>query len=485
MEPDSKVHKKSENPPSPFLVDQPDGALLRQWKSGDEAAAEILNDRYTLRLVALVASRLNRRYKGAIDPEDVVQSAMGSFFDAARNSRINVSGSVSMWRLLATFARRKMVRSIEKQSANKRGGSRERVSFAAVESHWSDPSRGDRSGDVTELIEALQRELPNELWLVCERLLAGQHQLEIARALSIDERTVRRRIAKIRETFAGSTFGNSGEPSAAFSSLSLPRIDYRQFVLGRLIGSGGFGKLYRAVMQSDGSIVAVKFLRKIFWQNEDARQTFLREIESASFIEHPGVVRYLGWGQSPHGGPYVVSRWIDGSPLYQLGSIRPDRFMFILRQICEAMGAIHRAGLVHGDLTPSNILVDRNDRVTIIDFGFSQRSVRSSHAIPDPFLGGTIGFAAPEQISPAFGAVSQKTDIYAIGGIIYWYLTGKPPHQGESIEEAIADTIAPLNVDTSRLPDLPSILQKILANTLRKSPSERELVESDVLKLTA
>ena len=121
MEPDSRQDKELENVGA--ITDRPDDWLLREWKLGDEKAAEVLFNRYAIRLVALVASRLNRRYGAAIDPSEVVQSAMGSFFDAAKHSRVQVSGSVSLWRLLATFARRKMARSIERHSAAKRGGS--------------------------------------------------------------------------------------------------------------------------------------------------------------------------------------------------------------------------------------------------------------------------------------------------------------------------------------------------------------------------
>ena len=117
LKPDSDLEKISKD----FLADLSGDELLRRWKAGDEQAAEILFDRYSLRLVALVASRLNRKFRDAVAPEDIVQSALGSFFDAARHSRIHVTSSLSLWRLLATFARRKMARSIENQVAAKRG----------------------------------------------------------------------------------------------------------------------------------------------------------------------------------------------------------------------------------------------------------------------------------------------------------------------------------------------------------------------------
>lgn len=98
----------------------------------------------------------------------------------------------------------------------------------------------------------------------------------------------------------GRAFGNA-----------LPRVNDNQFVLGKLIGSGGFGKVYRANMQSDASTVAVKFLRKAFWQNEGARLSFVREIGIASQIQHPGVIRYLGYGESPHARKSSASGWTD------------------------------------------------------------------------------------------------------------------------------------------------------------------------------
>lgn len=166
--------------------------------------------------MALVASRLNRRYIGTVEPEDVIQSAMASFFHAARHSRIDVSSNLPMWRLLATFARRKMARPIESRSAHKRGGRQERVSLDAAEALWADKSTADHNSEATELIESLRIDLTSELWDVCERLLAGQMQSEIAEALSIDERTVRRRVVAIRQAIAGATTEGSARSSTSY-----------------------------------------------------------------------------------------------------------------------------------------------------------------------------------------------------------------------------------------------------------------------------
>ena len=474
LEPDSPQERKSEK--SGTITDRPDGWLLREWKSGDERAAEVLFDRYAIRLVALVASRLNRRYQSSIDPSEVVQSALGSFFDAAKHSRIQVSGSVSLWRLLATFARRKMARSIERQSALKRGSGQKRLPLDDVQPEISMDEGVDAKDEADEFIATLKTELTNDLYSIVEGLLAGQTQRELAGSLGIDERTVRRRLSRLRELLAPKSATSEIAAHASNSPPVLPRVNYNGFVLGKLIGSGGFGKVYRARMQSDGRIVAVKFLRKAFWQVEDARQTFLREINVASQIFHPGVIRYLGYGESPHGGPYVISEWIDGHSLQNSTAVKTQQLIGWLMQIGEAIQAVHQAGLIHGDLTPNNVLVDAQNRITITDFGFSQASSESAL----PVLGGTLGFAAPEQVDPSFGSISIQTDIYAIGGLLHWFLFGKPPNAGQSFEQAMSETLSIDDHKASSFSTNSKALRGILVNTLRKSPADRSMSLTDI-----
>ena len=481
MKPDSDDGKEFQE--SESITDRPDGWLLLEWKSGDEHAAGILFDRYAFRLVALVARRLNRRYRSQIDPDAVMQSAMGSFFEAARHSRIQVSHSVSLWRLLATFARRKLARSIERHSASKRGGKQTRVPLDQAVDQTEIFSADDSDAD--EILDQLRAELPADQFSVVEALLAGLTQQEIAKSLGIDERTVRRRISRVRKLLspvADETTNplsrDSDKQGLVASSTTLPRVNYNQFVLGKLIGSGGFGKVYRASMQFDGSTIAAKFLRKAFWQNDEARESFIREINAASRINHPGVIRYLGYGESPHGGPYVLSEWIDGRPMHETDGPSEQRFTQWLRQICEAMQSVHSATLVHGDLTPANILIDDRDRVTITDFGFSQASVGAT----SPILGGTLGFAAPEQIDPAFGNISPKTDIYAIGGLIHWYLYGTPPIAGDGAAEILIETIDRQRFSTDTKSQNSTNLQTVMRRSLASSPADRQATLEEIIR---
>ncbi len=117
-----------------------------------------------------------------------------------------------------------------------------------------------------------------------------------------------------------------------------------------------------------------------------------------------------------------------------------------LAQICEAVAAAHQVGVVHGDLTPNNILLNAQGRIVITDFGFATHSHMlridpvASESIVSP--GGTLGYAAPEQLSSAFGTISFATDIYAIGGIAFYLLTGCSPHH----ESLVFDTVNDANV---------------------------------------
>ncbi len=227
MEPDSKRRKNLEN--SELIADRPDDWLLHEWKAGDEKAAEVLFNRYAIRLVALVASRLNRKCQAAIDPSEIVQSAMGSFLNAAKHSRIQVSGSVSLWRLLATFARRKMARSIERHSATKRSGGRTQVSFDAIHAQLGSGPDDDTGSEADEFLSTLKMELTYDLFVVAEGLLAGRTQRALAESLGIDERTVRRRLTRLREMLAPENqddpkHGTRRQQPANVTACWLPRV---------------------------------------------------------------------------------------------------------------------------------------------------------------------------------------------------------------------------------------------------------------------
>ena len=451
-------------------------------------------ERYRLRLIALVASRLSRGQRGSIDPEDVVQSAMGSFFrntSSASQSRLQIESTLSVWNLLAMFARRKLSRSLERVSAAKRGAGWDRNALDQIELLEFQQATPE-SQDVADLVNELNSMLAPDQVELLELLLAGNTQREIAEELSVDERTVRRRVTTIRNLLSPHLFENQttndGDAILQPQSFSLPRIGYGQFVLGKMIGSGGFGKVYQARMQATDTSVAVKFMHRHLWRDVRAKNSFLHEIDQASRIDHPGIIKYLGWGESPHGGPYILSELIEGSPLSQCRPMGDMQLVQVLRQVCEAVDVAHLSGVVHGDLTPNNILITPDGRAIITDFGLSTclqliaQSQSTDSAVRS--VGGTLGYAAPEQVSPAFGSIGPWTDIYAIGAIAYFCLTGIAPHTKADVAESLSSTISeddettPGNVLVTAASETLSRLVKL---ALRKTVTDRPYIVEDLI----
>ncbi len=460
--------------------------LIEKWRTGSQEAAAVLMERYRLRLIALVASRLSRGQRGSIDPEDVVQSAMGSFFrntSSASQSRLQIESTLSVWNLLAMFAKRKLSRSLERASAAKRGAGWDRNALDQIELLEFQQATPE-SQEVAELVNELNSMLSPDQVELLELLLAGNTQREIAEELSVEERTVRRRVTTIRNLLTPHLFENQttndGDAILQPPSFSLPRIGYGQFVLGKMIGSGGFGKVYQARMQATDTSVAVKFMHRHLWTDVRAKNSFLHEIDQASRIDHPGIIKYLGWGESPHGGPYTLSELIKGSPLSHCRPMGDMHLVQVLRQVCEAIGVAHSSGIVHGDLTPNNILISTDGRAIITDFGLSTclQPIAQSQGIDSAVrsVGGTLGYAAPEQVSPAFGSIGPWTDIYAIGAIAYFCLTGIAPHTKADVAESLSSTISeedepiPGNVLITAASETLSRLVKL---ALRKTVTDR------------
>ena len=468
--------------------------LIKKWRTGSQEAAAVLMERYRLRLIALVASRLSRGQRGSIDPEDVVQSAMGSFFrntSSASQSRLQIESTLSVWNLLAMFARRKLSRSLERASAAKRGAGWDRNILDQIELLEIQQATPE-SQDVAELVNELNSMLAPDQVELMELLLAGNTQREIAEELSVDERTVRRRVTTIRNLLSPHLFENQttndGDAILQPPSFSLPRIGYGQFVLGKMIGSGGFGKVYQARMQATATSVAVKFMHRHLWTDVRAKNSFLHEIDQASRIDHPGIIKYLGWGESPHGGPYILSELIEGSPLSHCRPMGDLHLVQILTQVCEAIGVAHSSGIVHGDLTPNNILISTDGRAIITDFGLSTclQPIAQSQGIDSAVrsVGGTLGYAAPEQVSPAFGSIGPWTDIYAIGAIAYFCVTGIAPHTKAYVAESLSSTISeedettPGNVPVTTASEKLTNLVKL---ALRKTVTDRPYIVEDLL----
>jgi eukaryotic-like serine/threonine-protein kinase len=207
---------------------------------------------------------------------------------------------------------------------------------------------------------------------------------------------------------------------------------------GRL-GQGGMGTVYRAVQISIGRTVAVKILHADRVARPDRLEAFLNEARLAAKLHHHGLVTVHDVGHLPQlGVVFYVMDCIHGRTLHmkvaQEGPQPPAAARAITLAIADAIGHAHRAGLIHRDLKPENVLLDQQGRVVVTDLGLATEGVqrpgpssaRTLHIIGSP------GWTAPEQLrNPAW--VVPASDVFAIGCLHYFLLTGQPPFTGETL----------------------------------------------------
>lgn len=496
-----------------MLEDASNSELLAAWQAGDERAAQVLVRRYMSRLTALARARLSRKLARRLDSEDIVMSAWRSFFAAAGRDQIAVPDDDNLWPLLVTMTLRKLARQAARQNAAKRSVQAE-VTFDESES-WPEVVSRDPSPEeaamVTDEIESLMAALSATDRDILTRRLQGEEHTAIAAAAGCSERTVRRALQRALDEYLSrqhdepgtiresemteidaarpdqTTTGHTSVAADSHRSLPLPDASfaYSDVVLERLIGQGAFGRVYGSRL-ADGQTVAVKFLRRNLWKNSLAAGQLIREAAVLAGLSHPGIVRHLGWGRTRAGAVFTVMELVDGQNLAswrKLGKLSLQDAIRCGIELGEALAAAHRNGVIHADLTPANVLRRSDGRFALTDFGFSQVAGE-----PLRMAAGTPGFLAPEQLCDAFGRVSDRTDVYGIGGIVYFLLIGRPPVTSETVPDAIAETLSsrPFQYVSEIVEDVPARLDKLIRRCLSKEPRHRpESVESVVRELAA
>jgi eukaryotic-like serine/threonine-protein kinase len=207
----------------------------------------------------------------------------------------------------------------------------------------------------------------------------------------------------------------------------------------RPIGSGGMGEVWLGE-RADGAFqrqVAIKFLRA---DRATLGDKLIRERELLARLRHPGIAMLLDGGVSAHGEPFLVTEWIDGVRLdHWLRDRRPD-LRARVEVLCRITGAVafaHANLIVHRDLKPANVMIDHDGIPHLLDFGIARLLDDSQAAMLTDDRALTPAFAAPEQLTG--GAITTRSDIYALGGLLYWLLTGRTPHNSEGL--ALAELV--------------------------------------------
>jgi predicted Ser/Thr protein kinase len=239
---------------------------------------------------------------------------------------------------------------------------------------------------------------------------------------------------------------------------SAPAAPDRYEILGEL-GQGGVGVVYRARDRELGREVAVKVLRPLADADDTARERFLREARLAAGISHPNVVAVYDAGV-----PYMVMELVDGRPLSEVEGDRLE----LLRRAALGVAAAHARGIVHRDLKPANILVSRSGEPKVADFGLAWTQEAGARLTRDGAAVGTPIYMAPEQ-AEGRGEVSPRSDVYALGAILYELLAGRPPHRGATAMEIYRRIV---HEDPEPPPGTPE-LRAVCLKALDKDPAGR------------
>jgi tRNA A-37 threonylcarbamoyl transferase component Bud32 len=249
-----------------------------------------------------------------------------------------------------------------------------------------------------------------------------------------------------------------------------------------LVGRGGMGVVYRARHLELDRVVALKVIGSDQLEDPVVRERFLREARAAASVDHPNVIP-LHYAGEEDGVAFLVMRFVDGDDLRNLvrreGPLAPERAADILVQAGEALDAIHASGYVHRDVKPANLLLAAGGHVYVTDFGVAKRVLTRGGATQTGHWVGTLDYAAPEQIRG--GRMDARVDVYALGGVLNFMLTGKVPFDRETDEAKMyAHLTDPPPRPSAIRPELPAELDTVVGRAMAKDADDRHPSTGDL-----
>jgi DNA-binding beta-propeller fold protein YncE/tRNA A-37 threonylcarbamoyl transferase component Bud32 len=270
----------------------------------------------------------------------------------------------------------------------------------------------------------------------------------------------------------------AGEDSGAVDADLHPGQDFAGHRIEAEIGRGGMGVVYRARNLALERERALKVVAPALSADAGFRERFRRESRLAAQVEHPNVVAVHDAGEE-RGRLYIAMRLVDGTDLRRLvedqGPLEPGRAAAVIRDVAAGLDAAHERGLVHRDVKPSNVLVESDrgtERAFLTDFGIS-RSVGADTILTSAgaFLG-SVDYVAPEQIEGE--DVDGRVDVYALGAVAHFALTGLPPFQRDTdLAKLFAHANAAPPRPSDAAPALPPAIDEVVARAMAKRPAER------------
>ena len=276
---------------------------------------------------------------------------------------------------------------------------------------------------------------------------------------------------------------------AHLDALELKRLG--QYTLEEKLGEGGMGVVYRAKHAMLLRPTAVKFLDSSK-ANEKSIARFEREVQLTGQLNHPNTIAIYDYGRTPEGVFYYAMEYLDGLDLQALvsrhGPQPEGRVIHILKQVCGSLAEAHSIGLIHRDVKPANILLNARggmfDVVKLLDFGLVKVIDQSSEAQVTN-AGGVVGtptYMSPESYQSP-DTVDARTDLYAVGAVGYFLLTGEPPFLGESVLDILKHQVETVPEPPSQRLGQPVSpeLERLLLRCLSKSPAERPATANEII----
>ena len=263
-----------------------------------------------------------------------------------------------------------------------------------------------------------------------------------------------------------------------------------EYLLLEQLGSGGMGIVYKALHVRLQRSVAIKFPRVAALLDPQAAARFFREAKLVGQLQHPHIVMALDAGDSDYG-PYLVTEFIEGETVEALvrraGPLPFETAVRIAAQAASALEFAHSRDIVHRDVKPSNLLLDGGGRLRVVDFGLAkvladeQRTTLSGqtshHTQFGAFLG-TVGYAAPEQLRSG-QTIDHRADIYALGCVMFFMLTGEPPHKGTLADRLLARRLSAASLRLQGGP-APPRFERVWKRMVANAPQRRFASMADV-----
>lgn len=341
---------------------------------------------------------------------------------------------------------------------------------------------------------------------VLERLAVGQESAEEAPAREHLGACAacREAVAAIRadneflSTFMG-PLEDGAAPAPQDGAPPPPKDLIPGYVIEHEIHRGGQGIVYKAVQTSTRRPVAIKILLQRAFPSERQLHRFKREAEIIGSLDHPGIVTVYDGGELPGGRYGFAMEFIDGVTLDRwAGAARPERRGALVVQlrlfgaVCDAVSYAHRRGVIHRDLKPANIMVDAQGSPIVLDFGIAKvPELQGAHATVAGEFAGTLAYASPEQVTGDPLAIDTRSDVYALGVILYELLTGRHPYpvHGAFLEVArhVAETVPTRPSALSPLVDdeLGTIVLRALEKDKERRYGSAGALHADVLHYLA